>query len=321
MLAELERAFDLFGSRVRLLIGAPQDPETQPPQLTAIEIELGLRRMHRELSRFDPESELARLNRDPREVVPASELMLAFVEAAAAAAERSAGMVDPTVVDHLEALGYGSSRLGHTPASLTEALVVAPRRRPAEADPRRRWQGIVADRADGAIRRPAGIRIDSGGIAKGWAADAAARKLAAYTSFAVDCGGDLRIGGRGGAPRAVDVSHPMTGERAHRFQLSRGGVATSGLDRRIWKTTRGDYAHHIIDPATGRPAWTGVVQATALARTAIEAECLAKTALLGGPERGRDVLSRHGGLLIDDHGTVDVVGAELPLEDALGVAR
>ena len=60
--------------------------------------------------------------------------------------------------------------------------------------------------------------------------------------------------------------------------------------------------HHLLDPATGAPAWTGVVSATALAPTAAEAEALAKAALLAGPRAGRALLARHGGgvLVLDD---------------------
>ena len=60
-------------------------------------------------------------------------------------------------------------------------------------------------------------------------------------------------------------------------------------------TRTGRPAHHLLDPSTGRPAWTGLVGATALAPTALEAETLAKIALLSGPARGLRVLARHGG--------------------------
>jgi thiamine biosynthesis lipoprotein len=69
----------------------------------------------------------------------------------------------------------------------------------------------------------------------------------------------------------------------------------------VWHTGQG-FAHHLIDPERGTPAWTGVVQATAQAPTALAAETLAKTALLLGPEGGRAVLGRYGGALILDDG-------------------
>lgn len=66
----------------------------------------------------------------------------------------------------------------------------------------------------------------------------------------------------------------------HEFELVDGAAATSGIGRRSWRGRGGRPTQQLIDPATGRPAWTGVVQATALARTALEAEILAKAALL-----------------------------------------
>ena len=82
-----------------------------------------------------------------------------------------------------------------------------------------------------------------------------------------------------------------------------GAVATSGLRTRIWGTDEG-FAHHLIDPARGTPAWTGVIQATALAPTALEAETLAKIALLRGRRAGREMLAQRGGALILDDGRV-----------------
>jgi thiamine biosynthesis lipoprotein ApbE len=131
MLAEQGRMFDLFGSRVRLLIGASAPGPREPGEL-ASETEIAFRLMHRALSRFDPDSELSRLNADRREAVPASSLMIGFVEAAIAAAEATDGLVDPTLIDELERCGYCDSRAGVPPASLTEAFAWAARRRPAQ---------------------------------------------------------------------------------------------------------------------------------------------------------------------------------------------
>ena len=91
------------------------------------------------------------------------------------------------------------------------------------------------------------------------------------------------------------------------FALASGAIATSGLARRIWRTPSG-FAHHLIDPSTGEPAWTGVVQATAVAPTAVQAEALAKAALLTGPDAGLRLLERGGGVLVLDDGTVRLAG-------------
>ena len=85
-------------------------------------------------------------------------------------------------------------------------------------------------------------------------------------------------------------------------------MATSGLDVRVWRTPDGGYAHHLIDPATGEPAWTGLLSATALAASALEAETLAKAALLSGPAGARRILRATGGVVVHDDGGVELVG-------------
>ena len=148
------------------------------------------------------------------------------------------------------------------------------------------------------------VAIDGGGLAKGLFADLLAGELADREAFVVDCAGDLRLGG--GDARPVRVASPFRGEILHTFELRAGGIATSGIGRRSWLGADGRPAHHLLDPATGRPAFTGVVQATALAPTALEAEVLAKAALLSGPDSADGWLA-HGGVVVLDDGTHRVV--------------
>lgn len=265
-----------------------------------------LERMDARLSRFDPHSELSRLNRDPRATVPASPLLRSAVRAACWAAERSGGLTDPTLLAALTAQGYGASLAGVAAPSLRAALAAAPARRAARPHPDARWRAIAVDGEHGTITRPPGLAIDTGGSTKGLAADAVAHLLAAQPRLVVDCGGDLRV--RAPRPVEVAVEHPLTGAVAHTLAIACGAVATSGLRRRLWRRDGGGYAHHLLDPATGRPAWTGLVQATALAPTALEAETLAKAALLSGAPAARGLLAAHGGVLVHDDGGVEPVG-------------
>ncbi len=281
-----------------------------------------LERFDERLSRFDAASELSRLNRDPRATVPASVLLRSAVRAALWAAQRSGGLVDPTLLPALRAHGYARSLAGAEPPPLAAALAAAPARRPARPRPDARWRAIAVDDARGAIVRPPGLELDTGGSTKGLAADAVAHLLDDEAGgYVIDCGGDLRVR----APRPIDVAveHPLTGAVAHTLRIASGAVATSGLRRRLWRRAGGGFAHHLIDPATGAPAWTGLVSATALAPTALEAETLAKTALLSGPLAARRLLTPGGGVLVYDDGVVEAVGrrARTPLRIVLeGVA-
>ncbi len=312
-MSEHDVSFDAMGSEVRLLIGTPD--EGRPPAPMAAE---GARRFIAEfeqaLSRFRDDSELTAFNADPRAEVPVGELLRRAVESGIWAAEQTGGLVDPTLVRELESAGYARTRIGVPSASLPAALEAAPARHPARPHPAQRWRGFEVDDRTGAVRRPPGVVFDTGGVGKGLAADMIAARLHGYARFVVDCGGDIRVGGPEAArwPYEIHVEHPLTGEHAYVLRLGSGGVATSGLNVRIWKRDDETFAHHLLDPASGEPAWTGLVGATALGATALEAETLSKAALLSGPEGGRRVLAARGGLLVHDSGRVELVGPLRP---------
>ena len=296
-----------MGTELHVYVGEATESEMPDPMIAAISAEAQLIDFDRRLSRFREDSELARLNRDPREEVPASSLLRRAVRAGVWAAEQTDGLVDPTLVPQLVAAGYATSRDGLSSASLADGLAAAPARRPARPDPQARWRAIdVLDKA-GIIRRPAGLMFDTGGVGKGLAADLAARPLERYARYAVDVGGDVRVGGRDpdGEAVEIEVRHPQTGEAADLFRIGRGAVATSGLDVRLWRRSDGLYAHHLLDPATGEPAWTGIICASARAPTALEADTLAKAALLAGRDGARALLAHHGGLIVTDDGGIE----------------
>ncbi len=256
------------------------------------------------LSRFRPGSELNALNSDPRRAVPVSPLLRRTVAAARWADERSGGLVDATLLGELERHGYEDSWDASRRADLDAALAAAPPRRPARPARGRGEERFRID-AEGRVARAPGVRLDPGGIAKGMAADLAAASLPAGVRYAISCGGDVAVGGR--EPWQVAVRSARGDAEVHRLRVRSGGVATSGIAARIWQRPDGSYAHHVIDPATGRPAWTGLVAATAVAASALEAEVLAKTALLSGPLVARRLLRRRGGVLQHDDGRIEVV--------------
>jgi thiamine biosynthesis lipoprotein len=257
----------------------------------------------RRLTRFDPASELSRINADPRAVVPVSPLVARLARSAVWAGAASGGLVDATLVDEIEAAGYATSRTGLAPASLADALAAAPARRaaaPRSSPGFARLSVLAGDQ----IARPPGVRLDSGGLVKGLASDVAAERVPADVRFAISVGGDLALGG---GDWEVAVTGAASGDEVHRLRTRCAGVATSGVGERLWRRPDGAFAHHLLDPATGEPAWTGLVSATAAGSSALEAEVLAKTALLSGPMAARRVLRRHGGVLQLDDGRVEVV--------------
>lgn len=259
---------------------------------------------HRRFTRFDRDSELSRLNADPRETVAVSPTMALLAHAVVRAAESTGGLVDATLLDDIERAGYRSDLARPLPLAL--ALRVAPARVPAGPRPRADWRGLHVELRHNTITRPPGLKLDSGGLAKGLFADLLAERLAAHEGFAIDCAGDLRVGG---AEREVAVADPFGGGPLHVLTVADGGVATSGISRRAWLNDDARPAHHLLDPSTGRPAFTGIVQVTALAPTALLAEMRAKAALLSGPAAARRWLPG-GGVVVFDDGGHEVIAAQ-----------
>lgn len=241
-------------------------------------------RWERSLSRFDPQSELSALNRRAGQWVSISPTLASVISHALDGARRSNGLVTPTLLDALEAAGYDRdfAQIGVTPAANVRPAAVGD------------WRTIRWNAARSLIRLPASMRLDLGGVAKGWAADQAVRRLGRIGPALVDAGGDIAVSGprTDGGPWPIGVSDPHAPEaQIDLLLLTGGGVATSGRDYRRWRQG-GVERHHIIDPRTGRPAVTDLLSATVIAPTTVAAERAAKTALILGSVGGRAWIER-----------------------------
>lgn len=313
MIAEAHLEFACFGGVVSLHVRGSDEEEGR--RLTERGRDL-LLDAHRRLSRFEPDSELSRLNGDPRTEVPASPLLRRLFAAVLTAGSSSGGLVDATLLGEIERAGYERSFDAAEPPTVSRSQLAALGEAAARPNPVADWCTVGVDPEAGTVTRPPGVRIDGGGIAKGLLADLVGDELAASRSFAVDCCGDILLGGTSGLNRRVRVEDPFGETPLHEIELSQGAVATSGITRRSWRGPELRLAHQILDPASGRPAFTGIVQATALAPTALLAEVFAKSALLAGPEDAPKWLP-FGGVLVPVEGDAEVVSARQSLSEAL----
>ena len=295
------REFAALGGKVRIAIDDPASAWLLPG---AEEI---VRQLHSDLSRFEPVSELSRLNANPHTEVEVSPLMARFIGDVIGAARVSGGLVDATCLDAVESAGYRDS-IDFSHQDVPEVEATPWPRHPATPSDRASWANVEIDLDRGLVRRPAGLRFDSGGLGKGLAADLVAEALDEVHYFSVDCGGDLRMGGTGMGDAIVSVDGPRRGEGPiSEIVLPSGfAVATSGISRRSWVNEQGRPSHHLIDPGTGLPAFTGVAQVSAIAPTAVEAEVIAKSALLIGPDVAAEWLEFGGVVVLDDGSLIEV---------------
>ena len=159
---------------------------------------------------------------------------------------------------------------------------------------------------------PAGVRVDLGGIAKGYTAQQAVDLLRVSGPCLVDAGGDLVAGL---APNdyqgwPVGISSPWMAddiESADMFtlSLSNEALATSGTDYRNWQRDD-EMVHHLIDPTFGVPAINDGLTMTILADDAARAEAWATATMVAGSGAGMNALLEAGlaGLMVTQSGDI-----------------
>jgi thiamine biosynthesis lipoprotein len=230
----------------------------------------------RTLSRFRPDSELSLLEREPGRPRLASPLFLEALERACHAAASTDGWFDPTVRDAVEAAGYDRS------IEQVEADGPGPAR---SAQPAGQWHRIWFHRGSGVLLIPEGVRLDFGGIGKGFAVDYALRDLAdGPCGVLLNAGGD--IGVTGPPPEGgwnCEIAPTPDGAAETTIPLRYGAIATSGLGRRQW-VREGQHLHHLIDPHTGYPAESPWRIVSVFARHCAVAEVAAKVGWLRGED-------------------------------------
>jgi len=250
------------------------------------------------LSRFRATSELNQLNQSAGAPFQVSETLWDVLQESLTSERLSFGLVTPAVLDALVMAGYDRSfdALPSASAYLTPDHFAS--------------VGLLSelqlDESSRTVYLPPGLHLDLGGIAKGWAADQAARKLSACGPTLVNAGGDIAISGpqSNGEAWPIGITNPFDPEsNLEVLMIERGGVATSGRDYRRWQRD-GIWQHHIIDPRTGLPAQTDVLTATVIAPSAVDAEVAAKVALISGSHAGLDWLESNrslaGMLVLED---------------------
>ena len=264
------------------------EPDALPSARRALIREL--RAVDLACSRFRPDSELVELNHAggaPRRVGP---VLWDALEAAVETARMTGGLVDPTIGKAMRLAGYDRtfSRLALRDGSLVVANFV----------PCGRWAEIELDPGSRTVRLPAGVELDLGASAKALTADRVAREISESTEVAVlvSLGGDIAVAGsapEGGWVIALAEDHSLPPDEVPtRVSIESGGLASSGIRVRRWRTASGEQ-HHILDPRTGRPARSRWTTVTVAAASCLDANAASTAAIVLG-DRAPEWLSARG---------------------------
>lgn len=248
-------------------------------------------------SRFRKDSELSKLNANVGEKTAVSRRMSEVLGLCLEFNGLSEGYFDPRVLENLEKIGYDKDfRTNDLNQDDDRAAKLS------------KIEGALADDLflDGEIVLIK-KRIDTTGIAKGYAVDEAARFLEqeGFTDFIIDAGGDMQARGNGADGRGWTVGvEGMDGDRL-RLILRDEGIATSGISRKRW-IAGGRKVHHLINPKNPENFSYDIKTVTVIEKDTVQADGRAKVLVLMGKEKGMEFANKNGikALFLDYKGNV-----------------
>jgi thiamine biosynthesis lipoprotein len=274
-------AIDLMGTRVSAELWA--DDEAHGRELVA-EVMREYRRIDDSMSTYKPDSEISRVNANAAAApVAIGDELFALVARSLELSVASGGAFDITY----DSVGY--------------LYDFRARRRPTDRQIEERlgavdYRQVVLDRAQRTIFfKTDGVRINLGGIAKGYVVERAAAMLRerGVEHALLNAGGDTRvIGDRRGQPWIVGIRHPrMADEVVTRLPLVDEAISTSGDYERYFEENGRRY-HHIINPATGRPT-EGILTVTVIGPDGTLTDGLDTAIFVLGVERGLELIEAY----------------------------
>ena len=249
-------------------------------------------------------SDIWRINHAGGEAVRVDPRTIEIIEAGLKFSEVSGGMFDITVGRLTELWDFGGKQ--HVPSSEESEQVLT------TID----FRQVIIEGDNVRLINPE-ARIDLGAIAKGYIAYKTAEFLAAsgVSGALVDMGGDIvAVGSRpGGDPWRIALRKPFgeDGEYLGVIEVMWVSVLASGIyERRFEKD--GVIYHHILDPTTGYPVISDVINAVVIAETAVLGEGLSTIAVLIGSDEAQRIFHEFhgfiGAVLVLNDGTVLEIG-------------
>jgi FAD:protein FMN transferase len=249
--------------------------------------------VNRNLSTYDPRSEISRLNANATTVpILVSPTLRAVAVMAGEVSVATGGAFDITVGPLVQAWGFGVA---------SPSAEIAPSR--GEIERLRANVGFARLELgpDGRSLRKTvpGLQLDVNGIAPGHAVDLIAERLDALGvhDYLVELGGEVRAHGRSprGRPWRVAVEAPLSGERRPYALVELDGLAvsTSG-DYRDFREVRGRRFSHTIDPRSGAPVTHGLASVSVVHPSAAFADAYSTALMVLGPEEGMALAGRLG---------------------------
>ncbi|MDD5490052.1 MAG: FAD:protein FMN transferase [Candidatus Moranbacteria bacterium] len=226
--------------------------------------------------RFNPESELNRINKNIGAWQKASKDMLFLAERALFYNKISGGLYDPRVIEILEKIGYGKDFRKNDFSKM---------KAPVNFDKIEKNLGDDLKIKNGKIFFAR--RMDFSGIAKGYITDCAAEflKQSGWKNFLIDSGGDMFATGKNAEGEKWRIEIEDVPKEKLMLEITERGIATSGISRKKWEI-KGKKFHHLVNPKNPNKFSYELRTVSVIAENTENADGRAKTLVLMGKEKG-----------------------------------
>lgn len=289
----IQKVFPAFGTMNSIAVAEDCD-------LSLLEqIKNRMLQLHKRFSFFDPESEIGQINRQAGvQPVAVSGDTFFLLSRAVDYARQTQGTFDVTA-GPLSELWKKAIRAGRLPSDAEIARCRA----------LCTIHNLILDEAHGtAFLREKGMKLDLGGIAKGYAADTARAMLQAekIRNAQINFGGTVIVLGKA---QRVGIQNPFekTGRAMAGILLQNKAVVTSGAYEQCF-FHQGKRWHHIIDPRTGKPADAGLLSVSLIGGEAGALDALATGICCLGQDAGAALARRYGisAVFVTESGSVQI---------------
>ena len=223
-------------------------------------------------------SDIARLNGGAGEAIALSPKTMRLLRMSEEVREETKGALDVTLAPLLQLWGF-TGGVHHVPTA-------------EEIEAARALTGagkLKLDEAAGTARVEKGSSVELGAVAKGYAGELVAAELKSrgVRSAILDLGGNIEVIGarEGGAPWRIGIRNPFGGALLGTVAVADAAVVTSAIDQRFFTDEAGNRYWHILDPATGKPAASGLASATVVASSGGRADALSTALFVMGADR------------------------------------
>jgi thiamine biosynthesis lipoprotein len=282
----LKKDFSAMGTNISVEVVLDSAKSKENVRKSLNEVENIFRNLEKIFSRFDPKSELSKINARLNQELDMSEPMADVLKLSLKFNELFEGFFDPRIIKILEKIGYDKDfRKNNFNISEEKEII------PEKIEPQLKNDLILNfENKKATVKK----RIDLAGIVKGYAVDQASEylKTSGLENFIVEAGGDMYASGKNEENNFWTIDIEGLPKEKIILKLKDEGVATSGISRKRWTAGKQKF-HHLINPKNPEHFDFELKSVTVIGKNTTESDAQAKSLFLMGKEKGMEFANKN----------------------------